>query len=220
MTMRLPNSVFVHVPRTGGMWFKDLVQRLGIKHQILTGDLDSHLPYSELPPSWRALPALGFVRHPLSWLKSRWSHLIEHKMLDDYRHFGVHRIFDAIAKPTFTETVQAVVEWNKGGVGGVGLVGLTFHRMLSGLNQTSQAGNPRAGVTHLVKTESLPFAAYRFLVDVEELLGLFDVTLNEKVNGTSCLSKYHDEFDLLPSELEAKFMASETLAMRIWKGAK
>ena len=34
MSIRMPNSCFIHVPRTGGLWFGEVVRELGIKHTI------------------------------------------------------------------------------------------------------------------------------------------------------------------------------------------
>ena len=41
MSIRLPNSCYVHIPRTGGTWFGKVLYTLEIKHQEFRGDIDS-----------------------------------------------------------------------------------------------------------------------------------------------------------------------------------
>ena len=70
MTVILPNSVFIHIPKTGGMWVRsaleqsDLVtESYGFRHTV-------PLLYEKyMERTFR----FCFVRHPLTWYKSYWA---------------------------------------------------------------------------------------------------------------------------------------------------
>ncbi len=205
MSIRLPNSCFIHIPRTGGFWLAEVAQRLGIRYQRLTGDVDSHFTYQQLPDNWRRLPAFGFVRHPLAWIGSRWSHLLEHNLLDDYRHYGVHRLFDQLVKPTFSETLREVIDKSPG------LVGRTYSEMLTGAN-------------HLYRTEDLPESGFQALALLEHVTSdSFASAIQEmkdketeRPNSTSTIDRWARELGSVSRDLEDEFVASEHLAVEIW----
>jgi len=78
MALITDKFVFIHVPRTGGMFFRDVVSRLGIPARE-HGDprtpnrIQFHQPLPEIPAEiLRDKLTFGFVRHPLTWLISRW----------------------------------------------------------------------------------------------------------------------------------------------------
>lgn len=205
MSLRLPHSVFVHIPRTGGLWLAEVVKRLEIKHQQFKGDVDSHFTYKELPEYWRQFPAFSFVRHPYSWLKSRWSHCIEHNLVPDRRNYGVHWLFDECVRDTFEETVKTILKERPG------IVGQTYSTMLDGIP-----------IYRVYQTENLPLSAY------QALRTLGEVTCHQRqkvldtspVNGTSQMDKYRKELESLPRSLIDEFLDSEGTALTIWEGAQ
>ena len=199
MSIRMPNSCFIHVPRTGGLWFGEVVRELGIKHQVLKGDIDSHFKYCELPHNWRALVSFGFIRHPFDWVKSRWSHAIEHNVVADYRHYGVHRLFDECVRPTFKRTLETILSKQPG------LVGLTYLEMLT-------------GVDFIYCTEDLPIVAFDTLKKLEGVVqsDLDRVSSIPAFNGTSKLDKWQHFFNTVPESLVQEFLASESLAITMW----
>lgn len=204
MSLRLPHSVFVHIPRTGGLWLAEVVQRLDIKHQQFKGDVDSHFTYKELPEYWRQFPAFSFVRHPYAWLKSRWSHCIEHNLVPDHRNYGVHRLFDECVRDTFEETVKAILQQRPG------IVGQTYSTMLDGIP-----------IYRVYQTENLPLAAYQALQRLGEITHDQKQTVLDikPINGTSQMDKYRQEIEAVPKSLIDKFLASEKIALQIWDGA-
>lgn len=125
MSLRLPNSVFVHVPRTGGTWIADVVERLGLLRQKLKGDVDSHFTGTELRRYWPGLPQFAVVRHPWTWVESRWSHAVSINALRDQRHFSVHREFDRLVdESSFERTIVNCIAC------GASVVGRTFFVMI------------------------------------------------------------------------------------------
>ena len=204
MSIRMPHSCFVHIPRTGGLWFGEIVHQLGLKHQKLRGDIDSHLAFKEMPDNWRALYAFSFVRHPLAWLKSRWSHCIEHNLKEDHRHYGVHRLFDECVQERFVDTVRTILDRRPG------IVGQTYFTMTRGIDQ-------------LFKTENLRDACLRVLsrherINVLEVTKIIDET--PPFNGTSKMDRYREEVESLPKDLIDQFLQQEKLALEIWHKAR
>lgn len=202
MCIRLPNSCFVHIPRTGGLWFGAVVEALGIKHQTLKGDIDSHFSYSQLPPNWTALHSFSFIRDPFKWVRSRWSHALEINAYEDYRHYGVHREFDILIRPTLHETIKNIV------IRSPGLVGRTYQIMTH-------------GVESLLKTETLQDTIYQFLGKLEYLPEDADKTIEtiNPFNGTSSLDKYSGVISQVPDALIRKFINTEQYAYKLWESA-
>jgi len=202
MSILFPRSCFVHIPRTGGTWLQNAATRAEIFCNILKGDIDSHLPYNELPPVWHTRISFSFVRDPLSWIRSRWSHLMEHRMLDDYRHYGVHRLFDVQAVDTFEGTVRNIVENNSG------LVSRTYAEMTE-------------GVHCLYKLESLSTVFLEDFAKTEKLTAEQWSLMRQEptCNETSQLDHWKSRL-ALPESLIKEFLRSEESATRIWKKAK
>lgn len=79
MSYYLPNSVFLHIPKTGGSWVKRVIQNL--KLDIKREDEGWH--------SVQLLPGkftFAFVRHPLTWYQSIWAYCWKEK----HWHYGQH----------------------------------------------------------------------------------------------------------------------------------
>lgn len=201
MSVRLVNSCFVHIPRTGGTWLKKAVMAIRLHRQTLSGDLDGHLPWSVLSRHWPNLIGFTFVRHPFAWLRSRWSHAIHINAAEDGRHFGVHRLFDVHVRPSFADTVAAILRQTPG------IVGITYKTMAEGIPPEN-----------LVRTEDLPNGAGRLLVRLEGISGQSCELLRNvpPCNSTSSLARYQKEMANLPARLEEEFLESERIALDIW----
>ena len=202
MSLRLSRTCFVHIPRTGGLWLGEVVRVLGLRCQVFKGDIDSHLEWSQLPDNWKALTAFSFVRHPLAWLKSRWSHALEINACPDYRHYGVHRLFDECVRPTLTDTVRVILDRCPG------LVTHTYTRMLD-------------GVSYLARTEDLPEAAWQILYHLE---GVSEQSRSQvlsipPINSTTTLLHWRDKICTLPDSLVQAFLDSEQQAISWWDRA-
>jgi hypothetical protein len=70
MSLILPNSVFLHIPKTGGMWVREVLHNCNLvvksyefRHDIPVADERYHTI------NYR----FCFVRHPATWYKSYWS---------------------------------------------------------------------------------------------------------------------------------------------------
>lgn len=75
MALVLPNSVFIHVPKTGGSWVRAAIANTGMRCEE-SGPFDVHDHYGvfDLPAHLvRDRFTFGFVRHPVDWIKSRWA---------------------------------------------------------------------------------------------------------------------------------------------------
>lgn len=199
MSIRLPHSCFIHIPRTGGTWFQNVVSKLEIPYQVFKGDVDSHFRYCELPENWRKLASFAFVRHPWGWVGSRWSHALENNTVVDYRHYGIHRVFDELVRPTFEDTLKSILEHHPG------IVGYTYSQMLRGVDAICQ-------------TESLPMGAYNLLRGAEHLTPDRRYLFNsvEKCNSTATLDRWRTEIDAISDKLREEFIASEPEAIDWW----
>lgn len=204
MSIRLPNSLFVHVPRTGGLWLGETLNQLTIKKQVLKGDIDSHYRFKDFPKDWqKKLIPFSFIRHPVDWVKSRWSHVIEHSTHIDGRHEGVHSLFDELVDDSFEKTLKTIITKRPG------LVSLTFSEMQNGVN-------------HVRQTEQLPLVAFQLLEELEGVpLCVWDwIKYPNKFNSTSTLNKYEKEFEKASESLVKEFVDSELKCVSLWKAAK
>ena len=64
MAIFLKNSVFIHMPKTGGRWVKKALKN---GSSIVKGDVPETAHYS---PDLGNLGGFTFVRHPATWLRS------------------------------------------------------------------------------------------------------------------------------------------------------
>lgn len=82
MALLLPNSVFIHVPRTGGQWFRTCIANWEIEKPETEYERKEigyhHCSRIDLVDIKNRL-SFGFVRHPWTWIKSRWSHIKKKK---------------------------------------------------------------------------------------------------------------------------------------------
>lgn len=198
MSLRMPNTCFVHIPRTGGMWMKKVAENLGLIQEQLNGDIDSHYAYRELSKGWKELRAFTFIRHPFLWVRSRWSHAIEINAYAEYRHHGIHRLFDECIKETLEETIITIIKEQPK------LVLRTFSEMAN-------------GVTHIFQTRKLPENIYPFFNIYEGISReKWDTALCERINSTTTLDKYKGKLEV-SSTVMNEFLDSESETIKWWE---
>lgn len=198
MTLLLPNSVFVHVPRTGGIWIREFTKAIDLVVLESASDKWNHASHAELPNSLRQLPSFAFVRHPLTWVISRWQHSLRISAYAEHRFHGVHSLFDACVKPTLGETLVELVERQPG------LVGKTFREATS-------------GVSYLFRMRDLPLAG---CLAIHKLEGI-EMSRLRKVAGElpKCNQNPQDSVEGLDIGLLRKFLKQEQDAVSLWEGA-
>ena len=108
--------IFVHVPKTGGTWVTQAVKSAGVDAWAPDPPEGSHGP-APFHASLREVAAgdrlsVAFVRHPLDWWRSYWSH----RMRGGWD--PTNRIDDA-ASDDFNEFVLRVIEQGESSFGGV-----------------------------------------------------------------------------------------------------
>jgi hypothetical protein len=136
-------------------------------------------------------------------LASRWSHLAEHEMAGDYRHYGIHRAFDELFSPDFEKTIRNILAKRPG------LVGETYRAMTT-------------GVRYIRRTEDLPVAAYELLRDLEGIEPDSEEIIKgtPPTNSTSSLEKYRDILEWVDPALVKRFHESEPDAHGMWREAQ
>lgn len=80
MALASKNAVFLHVPKTAGMWVRHAYKVSNVETYEI-GDTHSHFPYllKFKPESfYRNIYTFAFIRHPLSWIQSRWTFRMRH----------------------------------------------------------------------------------------------------------------------------------------------
>ena len=73
MSLLLRNSVFLHIPKTGGTWVKAALKRAGLIVGVHTNYHGTIEDMKEEPEA-QGLPMFAFVRRPDTWLASYWGY--------------------------------------------------------------------------------------------------------------------------------------------------
>lgn len=71
MHLVLANSLFVHIPKTGGTWVRKALEAAGVPWKR-TGS-DAHVPFHVIESAVEGRFTFAFVRHPVSWYQSYWA---------------------------------------------------------------------------------------------------------------------------------------------------
>ncbi|MAH46489.1 hypothetical protein CMI37_11695 [Candidatus Pacearchaeota archaeon] len=107
MALLLKNSIFIHIPKTGGSWVRQATRRSG----IVTNEI--HYRNSEKKPEhWQhCTPAdlncegrftFCFVRHPLDWYASFWAYRKRLGLLTDHE---LDQIIHTYSFPKYIEII-------------------------------------------------------------------------------------------------------------------
>lgn len=97
MALVLPHSIFIHIPKTGGSWVRHAIKRCGIPVQErgpehVGRNQITHAAIKQVHKKYRKNRlAFAFIRHPVSWLKSKWAYAIARGKLKVERRTGVDR---------------------------------------------------------------------------------------------------------------------------------
>src|SRR5882757_3015186 len=75
MAVRLPNSIYIHLMKTGGWSVRDMLSRM----KLNLGEVGrGHDPACLLPFENGSRPfSFVFIRHPLSWYRSYWAYRMQ-----------------------------------------------------------------------------------------------------------------------------------------------
>lgn len=108
MALILPHSVFLHVPKTGGMWCRAAISRAGIphfesgwKHESPAFRVHHPLDRNRTIAGNRFL--FAFVRDPADWWRSFWGFRMRHG-------WGHHPVDDSCRADRFAEFMANVVQ--------------------------------------------------------------------------------------------------------------
>ena len=77
MTTEYPNSIFYHLPKTGGTWVSNIFKEAGVKGRriIVQNDSDTHYLMEHTPPVPRDKFSFTIWRNPTDWHISLFTHL-------------------------------------------------------------------------------------------------------------------------------------------------
>jgi hypothetical protein len=110
MTYRILDSagdlaaVFVHVPRTGGTFIRDIIHRYGFRTEIINHSHDSlEIALDSAPED---VFSFTFIRHPITWYPSRFAYCVENNWPDDGPFPELFWHFRAEALGGFVRNVQ------------------------------------------------------------------------------------------------------------------
>jgi hypothetical protein len=72
--------VFLHIPKTAGLWFRHVFKVCKIQHAEIA---EQHSHFPELlrhhdQEFFKKRKIISFVRHPLTWYQSRWAFRVKH----------------------------------------------------------------------------------------------------------------------------------------------
>lgn len=81
MAVILPNSIMLHIPKTGGTWARKCIEAMGIPIRTTVrwemepnfGSTEwHHIPIYD--KDWGKKPVFSFVRDPIAWYRSYWAY--------------------------------------------------------------------------------------------------------------------------------------------------
>lgn len=77
MAVRLPKSVFIHIPKTGGTWVRRVLRDTGLYEGDVGRDHATPAELAAFPVATARPFYFCFVRHPLTWYQSYWAYRIK-----------------------------------------------------------------------------------------------------------------------------------------------
>lgn len=107
MALASEKTLFLHIPKTGGMFVRHVYKVCGIPHYEI-GDQHSHFPYLlrlNDESFYKNLNTYAFVRNPLSWYQSRWTFRVK------YGWKAIHPLDFNCASNNFHQFVDNVLKY-------------------------------------------------------------------------------------------------------------
>lgn len=104
VALRLKHGIFIHFPKTGGVWATMLLTELGLVVEPL---IEPHCSLKDVlskHPDLASLKSFCFVRHPFSWYQSFWAFRCANGWGRD------ENLLDTCRAPTFQEFIRNVVK--------------------------------------------------------------------------------------------------------------
>ena len=77
MALLMPNSLMIHVPKTGGSWCRTAIRESRIPRRELNKHKGAGCRHEGIKSVWQQAGdrfSFGFVRDPLTWAQSRWAY--------------------------------------------------------------------------------------------------------------------------------------------------
>lgn len=106
MPLILPNSVYFHIPKTGGTWVSSALMASGLASMTVGA---KHFIPSQTPEAIKGRRTFAFVRHPIWWYRSMWSFMMSDSLVNRFRQATVQREQDG---PSFF-SINMVAEFPK-----------------------------------------------------------------------------------------------------------
>jgi hypothetical protein len=201
MALRLPNSIFIHMMKTGGSSIRDALRQMDVK---LTEIGRAHDPACILRfPGGQRPFTFVFVRHPLNWYRSYWAYrMMNHR-------WGVHPRQPITGWQTFGSVLDHecrannFVKW--------------MHNVLAYMPEGFLSRIYRIyteGVDFVGKVESLQEDFYHALQLAGEKIPVQSTQALPRNNGT--LPKFLAAATF-PRDLAEQVMAAESYVVNRWK---
>lgn len=121
----LPRSAFLHIPKAGGTWVREVLRESGLSRGVLYSSTPEESSEG-ISPSWHCVPEsreeyqqsqfkFAFVRHPLTWYQSYWSFRVGKDNWNEYNPLDKF-----CAANTFEDFIDNVLRvFTKGYLGGL-----------------------------------------------------------------------------------------------------
>lgn len=175
--------VFVHVPRTGGAFIRDIL-REHLRPEPTAPRFATHASYEELPAEFRDRPGFCVVRNPWDWYVSWYEHTIQRgpqfARLDsrDPKRVNWDALFDG-GRSSFEDAVVRVCD---------GRLDHPFAATIRRRDTDLYSEYVRRLAAPAIKRGSLEVGRFEelipFVVDFFDRHGLFTVDLREAIEGS------------------------------------
>ena len=120
MALRTNKSIFYHIPKTGGIWVRKVIDKIGI-NGIETKDFKLHplgLRKKHTTPDFtkeeekKDLFSFTFIRHPVEWYKSFWNFRMDREGGPMIRQANIYKkfILDSCWSYNFDKFIDNVIE--------------------------------------------------------------------------------------------------------------
>jgi hypothetical protein len=212
MALVLNRAVFIHVPKTGGTWVREVCRRL-VPNAQETGPFDEHDHFTirqvrAARPDVALRPSFGFVRHPVTWLVSRWAWGRQTGMGEKIRRHpdaAAHWMAECWSDDPIAFLIRSVEQYP-------GIAGQTFARMLGLVAVGDRYSRGPDSVAQVCRYESMRddlVAALAALDGVSGAREVIDSTPPLRVGGRSLAID-------VPLQLRHRIKRAEYLAMNTW----